>query len=429
MQKGGLTIVVVFIFFTTFAQGNKDELLRQRQQLRKEIEQTQKDLEATKRTTKENLIHLNHINKIIDLQGNVIDNISGQLKFIENDIFKSQKEVNKQAKVLDTLKQEYSKSMVYAYKHRSNYDFLNFIFSASNFNDAIKRITYLKSYRNYREMQGDNILRTQVLLHQRINELSGNKAKKNEVLQEKNQEMTSLEKQQAEKEKIVSKLKGRTKELAAEVSNKKKQDAKIRSLIDAMIRREIAIARKKAEEEKLERDRLARLNKVKSDNKGDVGVAKSKVVKKAEGGVLVSSDADSRLNADFKRNQHNLPWPVDGTILIHYGHYSFPGGTVVGDNPGVTIGTSVGASVKAVFDGEVTLVNFMEDKQIVFLRHGEYFTVYSNLSSSTVQRGQKVKTGQVIGKAAANDDGQGQVDLILMKESVNVNPEQWLRHK
>ena len=117
------------------------------------------------------------------------------------------------AKVLDTLKQEYAKSMVYAYKNRSNYDFLNFIFSASSFNDAIKRVTYLKSYRSYREMQGDNILRTQNLLQQRIGELSGNKLKKNEVLQEKSKEMTELEKQQQEKQVIVSKLKGTTKRI------------------------------------------------------------------------------------------------------------------------------------------------------------------------------------------------------------------------
>ncbi|MEJ7671921.1 MAG: hypothetical protein WKF59_04265 [Chitinophagaceae bacterium] len=119
------------------------------------------------------------------MQGNVIQNISGQLKFIENDIYKSQREVNKMAKVLDTLKREYAISMEYAYKNRNNFDFLNFIFSSANFNDAIKRVTYLKSYRTYREQQEQNIVHTQEALQQRINELSGNKQKKNSALQEK----------------------------------------------------------------------------------------------------------------------------------------------------------------------------------------------------------------------------------------------------
>ncbi len=231
------TFVSLFFLYTTIAQSsaNKDELLKQRQNLQQEIEETEKILKETRGTTKVNVGQLNTINKRIDLQDNVIENIAGQLKFIETDISKSQKEVTKLAKVLDTLKQEYAKSMVYAYKTRNNYDFLNFIFSSSNFNDAIKRVTYLKSYRTYREMQGDNILRTQNLLQQRIDELSGNKQKKNQVLQEKSKEMTVLEKQQQEKLNIVSKLKGRQKELASQISNKRRQDAKLKSLITIMI--------------------------------------------------------------------------------------------------------------------------------------------------------------------------------------------------
>ncbi|HEV8080205.1 MAG TPA: peptidoglycan DD-metalloendopeptidase family protein, partial [Chitinophagaceae bacterium] len=144
--------------------------------------------------------------------------------------------------------------------------------------------------------------------------------------------------------------------------------------------------------------------------------------------VLVTSDADRVLDASFERNRGSLPWPADGFILSGYGSNSLPGG-VDYNNPGVSIGTAIGASVKAIFDGEVTLVNPMDDKQVVFIKHGKYFTVYSNLSSANIKRGQNVKIGQVIGRAGVNDDGQGQVDLIIMKESNNVNPQQWLRRK
>lgn len=426
MQKILLTAAIALSFFITAAQ-NKDDLQKQRQQLRKEIEETERVLNETKKTTKENVGQLSLINKRLDLQGNVIENITGQLKFIENDIYRSQREVNRLQRVLDTLKQEYAKSMVYAYKNRNSYDFLNFIFSASSFNDAVKRITYLKSYRTYREQQGENIVRTQQLLHQRINELSGNKQKKNNVLQEKNKEMTVLEKQQEEKEKIVQKLKGRQKELAAQISNKRKQDAKLKGMIAAMIKREIENARKKAEADRAERDRLAKINNTKPNNNNTVATRPSVTPKRNES-VLVSSEADRVLDANFERNRGSLPWPADGFILSHSGRNVLPGG-VEYDNPGVSIGTSVGSAVKAIFDGEVTLVNSMEDKQVVFIKHGKYFTVYSNLSSANVQRGTTVRTGQVVGRAGANDDGQGEVDLIIMKESNNVNPEQWLRRK
>jgi septal ring factor EnvC (AmiA/AmiB activator) len=318
--------------------------------------------------------------------------------------------------------------MVYAYKNRNNYEFLNFIFSASSFNDAIKRITYLKSYRTYREQQGQNILLTQDLLHQRINELSGNKRKKNETLVEQGKEMSVLENRQEEKAKIVSKLKGREKELSAQITNKKKQDAKLKNMINTMIKREIDNARKKAEE-----DRKKALALEKEKNKTNPAVntttkTKPAIIKenRTTSSVLVSSEADRVLNADFERNRGSLPWPVNGSILIHYGSYTIPGTNLSGDNPGVSISTQSGSNVKAVFDGEITLVSYMDDKQVVFIKHGKYFTVYSNLSSANVQRGQTVKTGQVIGKAGVNDDGQGEVDLIIMKESNNVNPESWL---
>ena len=233
--------------------------------LKKEIAETEKALNETRKTAKVNIGQLSLINKKMDLQGNIIDNISGEIKNLNNNIFSAQKEVNKMSRILDTLKKEYANSMVYAYKNRSNYDYLNFIFSASSFNDAIKRVAYLKSYRSYREMQAENILRTQDMLEERIQILSGTKQRKNVVLQEQDKEMTQLERQQQEKKVIVDKLKSQQKELTAQVTAKRKQDAKLKNMITAMIRREIEIARNEAA--KKEKARLAELKKNKADTK------------------------------------------------------------------------------------------------------------------------------------------------------------------
>ena len=179
---------------------------------------------------------------------------------------------------------------------------------------------------------------------------------------------------------------------------------------------------------KKEKARLAELKKNKPDAKDNASVAKAvnPSVRPRSTSVLVSSEADKELNASFERNRGSLPWPASGFILAHFGPNKLPGG-IDYDNPGVTIGAKIGEAVKAVFDGEVTLVSYIEDRQAVFIKHGKYFTVYSNLASASVQRGENVKTGQVLGKAGANEEGQGQVDFILMKESNQVNPEQWLR--
>ncbi|CAN5261144.1 peptidoglycan DD-metalloendopeptidase family protein [soil metagenome] len=427
MKKIIFLLQIVALSFTGFSQ-SKEEIQRQRQQLRAEIEATQRILNETKKSTKENLGQLNLISRQINLQENVIENISGELHLIENDIVKSQREINKLTRVLDTLKQEYAKSMVYAYKNRNSYDFLNFIFAASNFNDAVKRITYLKSYRNYREMQGENILRTQQLLHMRIDELSGKKTQKNTVLQEKGREMTQMEVQQREKENIIQKLKGRQRELSSQLVNKRKQDIKLRNMIDGMIRKEIELARRRAEAQRIERERAAAANSNNtSTTTTTTTTSKPRTQRKTES-VLVSSEADRLLDANFERNKGSLPWPADGFVLFHFGSNTYPDGNRY-NNPGVSVGTQIGATVKAVFDGEVTLINTIDENHVVFIKHGQYFTVYSNLSSASVQKGQQIKTGQVIGKASANDDGQGEVDLMIMKETNNVNPEQWLRRK
>lgn len=409
---------------------DKDALQQKREQLRKEIEETEKALNETKKTAKVNIGQLTLINKKVNLQENIIDNIHGEIKNLNDNIYLSQLEINKMSRILDTLKQEYANSMVYAYKNRSNYDFLNFIFSASSFNDAIKRVAYLKSYRSYREMQAENILRTQAMLQERIKVLSGTKQRKNTVLQEQDKAMTQLEKQQDEKKQIVAKLKGQQKELTAQVNAKRKQDAKLKNMIAAMIRREIELAKKEAARK--ERERLAALKSNNADTKNNTASNNTAKTTKPEvsrpsGSVLVSSEADRELDASFYKNKGLLPWPVSGYITAHFGRNELPG-KVIYDNPGVTIGAKIGEPVKAVFQGEVTLVSYIEDKQAVFIKHGKYFSVYSNLSSANVQRGDQVKTGQVIGKAGANDEGQGQVDFILMQESDNVNPEVWLKH-
>lgn len=427
-------IVITFLFFLiAFAASaqelTKDQLEKQREALKKEIQATEKALIETQKTTKVNLGQLSLINKKLNLQDNVIHNISGEIRKLSDNIYLSQLEINKIKRILDTLKVEYAKSMVYAYKNRSNYDFLNFIFSANNFNDAIKRIAYLKSYRNYREMQAENILKTQALLENKIERLSGMKDQKKDVLDEKDKELGKLQKQKEQKATIVNQLKGRQKELSAQVRAKRKQDVKLKNAITAMIRREIERAR--AEAARKEKERLAAAAK---NNKTDAGSEKSNTTASAKpassipsGSVLVSSEADRELNASFEKNKGSLPWPSDGYVITHFGPNQYPGG-IDYNNPGVSIGVKAGAPVKSVFDGEVTLVNYMDDKQVVFIKHGQYFTVYSNLASANVQRGDKVRTGQVIGKAGLNDDGNGEVDFILMDESKNVNPESWLKH-
>ena len=111
---------------------------------------------------------------------------------------------------------------------------------------------------------------------------------------------------------------------------------------------------------------------------------------------------------------------------MHFGRNVLPSGTVL-DITGVTIATDIGSNVKSVFDGVISNIVYIEDMQVVIVQHGKYFSTYSNLSSTIVQRGQNIKTGQIIGKAGANLDGIGAVDFFINDERDDIDPEKWLK--
>lgn len=449
-----LLFLILFtgVFFSAIAQpASREELEKQRLQLKKEIEQTEKLLKENRAKTQESFVTWKLATDKMNLQDKVIDNINKDINLLDNNIYTIQRDINKYDRVLDTLKQEYAKSMIYAYKNRSDYDFLNFLFSAKNFNDALKRLAYLKSYRMYREMQGENILRTQELRKKRLEEMTGVKVKKNFVLDNKSKELQTLEKQKIEQDRILGELKKKGSQINAQYAAKKNQMSKVSNAIAAAIAKakKEAIAKaaaeekKKAAEEKKKQEeikRLAALNKPKTNpakpntnittkKTPDVASIKPPVTKKEPvKNVLLNAD-NINLNTSFEKNKGSLPWPVDkGYVLMHFGDNKLPSGTIINQKY-LTLGTDIGASVKAIFDGTVSSVFNVEDMQVVMIQHGRYFTSYSNLSGVTVQKNQTVKMGQVIGKVMANFDGIGAVDLIMSTEKSDFDPQSWLRRR
>ena len=418
----------------------REELEKQRTQLKKEIEETEKLLNQNKSQTKENLFQFNLISKKVNLQDRVIDNINKDLNLLNNSMYLTSKDIRRYDRLLDTLKQEYAKSMVYAYKNRSNYDFLNFIFSSANFNDAIKRISYLKSYRTYREMQGENILRTQELRKKKIVELSGARVQKNQVLEVQSKEMAILETQKKEKDQILTELKKQGKQLNKQIAAKQKQMQKVNTAIANAIKRaqeearREALAKASAEKERLRKEAEKNAKATSADTKTatkttiKTTTAETKPAAPKPQSILLN-DENITLNANFEKNRGTLPWPLDkGVVLMHYGTNSLPSGTIM-DVTSVTISSDIGSAVKAVFDGTVTAVQPVEDMTVVIVQHGRYFTTYSNLTGVTVQKGMQIKTGQTLGRVAANFDGVGAIDFYISNETSNYDPEKWLRRR
>ena len=438
MKKIILFLAILISAIAVNAQPVQDKALmeKERQELQEEIKAIERDYIRVHGQAKSSLGELNVLNKKINLQERFINSISKELRFIDDDLYRSNIEIYRLQNQLDTLKLQYAKSVVYAYKNRSNYDYLNFIFSATSFNDAMKRISYLKQYRKYREQQAETIKETQELILQRRKQQLSKKETKNVALKNQTSQVSELAKQKNEKAAVVSKLKGQEKDLLAQLNAKKKRDKDIKNAIAAVIKRiakENDIARKKAEAAEAEANKRnnTTITPAVVDKPGTT-VIKPTTVKTNNNSIELNS-GDIKLSGEFQTNKGKLPWPVDnGYVSIHFGPYKVAElKGIVGESSGITIITeNSGQTVKSVFDGEVVAVHDLGDSKAIFIKHGKYLTSYGNLSSVSVSKGSRVSTGQQLGKTATSDNGTGgQIDFMLLIEAKEQNPEQWLRRR
>lgn len=432
---------------------SKDELQKQQKQLQKEIDDLNNTLIAIRKNKKQSLTQLAIVQRKVAVREKLINNINQDIHRIDENIYAKEIEQNHLKKELDTLKQRYAQSIVFAYKNRSSYEYLNFLFSATDFNDAIKRMTYLKSYRRYRETEAQTISKTEQLLLQTIGTLNNNKTEKGKVLVTQSSQLKVLEQDKKEKDQVVKQLKNQEKDLTAQLKKRESQRQNLKRALDAAIRREMEEARRK------EKDRIAKQkmldeqkrmqssnNKIQPSNseKNNSTAAKIKPsnAEPVTGVTTAGGNANRSYNPlestpdgvtqsiNFENNRGRLPWPVSGGYVSHqFGVHKVEGTKLTEKNDGTSVVTQIGTNVKCVADGEVISVFDINDAQSVLVKHGKYFTSYSNLSSVNVSKGQKVSAGTLIGKVASNFDNNGELIFMVMNDKGFLDPERWLRSK
>jgi septal ring factor EnvC (AmiA/AmiB activator) len=440
---------LLFVFMIPFSLWSqtteRTELEKKKKQTLQEIETLNRQFNEVSKSKKQSLGQLALIQKKIALRNQVIENINKQVRVINKDIDYSYREMLRLRKDLDTLKINYAQNVVYAYKNRSKYDFLNFLFSATNFNDAIRRVAYMRAYRSYRTQQVEAIQKTEVQYREKINLLQNNRKEKTSTLQDQGKEMGLLVKDKQQQDDVVNNLKKREKEINKVIAAKRQQANQLESAIKAVVKREIDLARKEAERKaKEEKDRIAKENaKIAASKPATTTTTTTTTptttttapVKKEEPvkekvSYLEYNKEDLALGNSFESNRGKLPYPVDnGYVAIPFGSYTVPGTNIKGSQDFITIASPVGTNVKAVFEGEVVSVFDVGGMYAVMLKHGKYFTTYSNLASVVVSKGQTIKVGQQIGKVGANLEGDGQLDFILTREAQMQNPQSWLRNR
>ena len=415
---------------STVVYGQKSAAVRQLEQQRKEaladIEETNKLLQETAQTAKTSLNRLNLLSKQILSRKKVISLLNQELDEIEKDILNIQGQLRTLKRELGDKQTNYGKSMRGLYKRHSSQDKLLFILSAESFSQSMRRMRYLREYADWQKRQANDIVEKQAEISRKQAEMEKTRAEKRTLLGTRQEESKKLESEEASQKEEVQLLNKRQKDLKADLQKKRRQAEALNRQIEKQIAEEIARAEAEA---KAAREQAAAKGKPVPESKNEP--IREERVADTKGGYAMTK-AEKQLSDNFANNRGRLPYPVAGrhTIVATFGEQQHQELKYVRtSNSGIDIQTSPGADARAVFNGEVTRVFVVPGyNNSVIVRHGNYLTVYSNLSQVYVKAGDRVSTRQAIGRIYSDpEDGNSTIlHFQLWKEKTKLNPQPWL---
>ncbi|MBE7179358.1 MAG: peptidoglycan DD-metalloendopeptidase family protein [Mucilaginibacter polytrichastri] len=424
-RKIFFTILFLAVAGFAFAQSSA-ELKKKKDQLNREIELLNRDLRETSSEKRSSLKELNTIKAQIRLREEKIKTINSEVRLLDNQISENTGTVRSLQLQLNQLKKDYAAMIVFAFRNKSAYNKMMFIFAAKDFNQAYKRLKYLQQFGDYRQRQAQYISGTQKNLNEKIVELDKDKKEKNNLLSDQEKEKKNLGVARTKQDDAVKQLSKKERATRQELVQSQRELRKLNASIASAIRREVAAAKRKAEEE-ARKAAAAAAAKTGSTEKATTTAASAKKAAESTSAALRSTPEAAKLSDDFNGNRGRLPWPVASisAVVNEFGINTIEG--IRTESNGIDIRTGSGATVRAVFDGTVSQVSEISGRAFVLIRHGEFFTVYSNLKSASVSSGQKVSTKQAIGTAATDPaTGDTEVHFELHKAFTPQNPRNWL---
>ena len=471
--------LVCFLFsFTVVAQqtdASRTDLEKKRASIMESIKQTQEQLEHTKQNKNATMSQLRALQSKLAERQKLINNINSEIGEINQSINSSSQEITGLKKGLELQKIRYAQSVRFAYKNRASYNMVAFLFSSSNFNEAVRRLKYLKKYRDNRKEQAEQIRVTQTRIEKKLGILHTEKSQKDVLRSAEEQQRMVILKETNEKDKVVKELKGQEKQMLQVITNNQKSLRQLDRTIANIIQREIELARKREEEERKKEEarirqeeesrRIASMsgngmnintgsgtkpvvpasstttqsttlktNEVSKEKAAAIRIAEARRNTVARPTYNLSLTPEvAALSNSFEQNKGRLPWPVtSGFVADGFGTKKHPVYNIMLENTGIDIQTSNNAQVRVVFGGVVTAVFFVAGKgQNVIVNHGRFFTVYSSLGNVTVKKGDNVTFKQVIGNVIPNDNDEFIAHFELWKvvnndKSVAQDPEAWI---
>lgn len=390
----------------SFAQPDKQkELENKRIAILNEIRQINALLFKTSGEKKSVLTQVEDISQRISARVNLIRVTNQQANFLTRNINDNLQKIDQLRNELKELKGDYAAMISKSYKSKSQQSRIMFLFSSENFLQAYKRLQYMKQYAKQRKKQGESIQEKATLLQQLNNDLIAQKKKKGLLIKENEVAKTKLQQEKKDQEALVASLKKDEGKFSLQIRKKQKEEAAIERQIEVLIKAAIAKANREA-------------------------AKKSNIKSAAKSTSLALTPEAKLLAASFTSNKGKLSWPVEkGVVTQGYGphkHPQFP--NVTTNNNGVDITSEENAKARAVFAGEVMQIQQIKGaNQAIYIRHGDYITVYRNLATVTVKKGDKVSSKQEIGTIFKNPmSGKTILKFYIYKNAQKMNPADWI---
>lgn len=504
-------LISIIIFGIAFGQKDKEALQKQNADLKKQISALNASLNQTKKESKLSIAYLNAVNQKLNLREKVYNNTQKEKRFIEDDIYKSQLEINKNNRELEVLRKDYAAILVKAYKTKGIQNKVTFILSSKNLGQALNRIEYLKRYSEYQNKKAAEIT-------DKANEIKKNIALKKKYVAEKDKlllnqkkDLATIEAERIEKQKLIDEFKKNEVKLTAELRQKQKQSKELERQIRNIIAEEIRIAKAKEEAERkaeAERKRLAEIaakkekDRIEAENRAKIAAAEAErkraeieakkatelankkaederrlaesnktaekkeaaeratreaaekarianekvlaakaneaaVNKKnddakdaAEKKVMKSYGVGSTVGSNFADNKGRIGFPVEkGSVTHRFGKWPHPVfKNIMEENIGIKIAVAPGTRARCVFPGVVSSIQVINGSRTVVVKHGTYFTVYSNLASTLVKANQQVSAGTLIGEVGSDFDESITLDFQIWNGTNPVDPLGWVSY-
>ncbi len=456
-----LLLTALLLALPASAQSNKKirQLQRQQTTLKKQIANQEQMLRTTKKDVNSQLANLQVINAQIEGQEKYVAGIHAELTSLATTISGLEAQLRALEADLTDCKRKYRHAVTYMFRNRMQLSKWQFILSAKNFRQMYRRMRYVSEFSKYQRAQGRIIQEKEALVAAKRDELLGVKTEKDRVYAEGQAQKRKLEGQQQERQQVVNDLNQKQKQLQASIAQQRRKAAQLDARIDQLIQAEIAAAerRRKAEAERRRKAELARQARLKAQREREEAQRKAQAKAAAKGSkksrntasakastkktktyresepetptFTAADNADRALTGSFSANRGRLPMPITGpyAITTHYGSYNVSGLRGVQlDSKGINITGRPGAQARVVFRGEVTAIFTYGGLYNIIVRHGSYMSVYCNLSSTSVRRGQEVSARQNLGAVATDASGNCTLHFQLRRETARLNPEGWL---